>query len=222
MENNNHGAHDGKESHTFSLLDYKNLFMTLVAALIIGLISTIIYQGSRIAVLEEKINLTQDLVKQNTGYSQISENKKEVLQQAIRDVPNPKERLIEFIQEYQTRYVKKSTGTYSYNCFTDNDLEIFYKRNTLNDIEQDLSKNGEFLALVLAIKELSPGQWAEIKSAALLIFKPTYGEVGGPKSDGSAQTEAGQQAERKVGETIVALVSTIKKRDKAEIVEMID
>lgn len=222
MEKAKPDLNEEKESFSFLPQDYKSLIITLAVALIVGLISAVIYQGRKMSALEEKVNSTKEIVTRNSENAPISENKNEVLKMAIKDVPNPKEKLINYIKDYQSRYVKKSTGKYDYNCFTDDNLKEFYDRNIPKEIEQKLLMDDEFLALVLAIKELSPEQWGNIKSDALRVFKPIFDDVGGAKSDGSAQTEAGQQAERKVGETIVDLISKTKKKDKAEIVEMID
>jgi hypothetical protein len=222
MEKDQTNSNKEKRPLNFLLGDYRNLIVALAAALIIGLITTVIQQGKKMSALEEKVNSTKEIVINNSEKAPITENKKEVLEKAIEEIANPKETLINYIKDYQTRYVKKSTGIFDYNCFTDIDLDNFYSRGIPKEIEQKLLPDSEFLALVLSIKELSPEQWGNLKKEALKVFKPTFGEVGGAKSDGSAQSEAGQQAERKVGETIVGLVSELKKKDKAEIVEMFD
>jgi hypothetical protein len=211
-----------KKSLSFLPQDYKNLIIGLAVALIVGLITAVVYQGKKMSALEEKINSTQEIVKLTGVHEKIQENKNQILEKALKEIPDPKEKLFGYIVEYQSIYVKKSTGTFDYNCFTDSDLLKFHDRDTPKQIESKLLHDTEFLALVLAIKNLTPEQWGNIKREALLIYRPTFAEAGGVKSDGSAQSAAGQQAEQKVAETIVNLVSTLKKKDKSEIVEMID
>lgn len=98
----------------------------------------------------------------------------------------------------------------------------FYERKIPNQIKDRLLKDAEFLGLVLALKELSPQSWGNIKRNALNVYRPTFGKVGGVQPDGSAQTEAGQEAEKQVSETIVDLASKLKRKDKTAIIEMID
>lgn len=221
MSNENQSSKEGKGGFKFIRSDYKELIISLFVALIVALIGAVIYQGKKMAALEERINSTKEVVAGSKD-NPIRENKNELLENIVEEISNPDEKLIELIKSYQTRYVKKSTGTYDYQAFTDNDLIKFYDRKVTDKLERKLSEDGEFLGLVLAIKEITPQEWGKLKNEALLVFKPTFGEAGGVKADGSAQTEAGQEAEREIAETIVDLVTKLKRKDKAQLIEMID
>jgi hypothetical protein len=217
MENEN--VRNNNDSSSLSNVDFKHIVIALGTALVIGLISTVVLQGKKVAAMEERINSTSETLRTNIA---VSENKKAVLEKAIAEVVSPEKQLIATIENYQARYIQKSTGTEEYNSVTSEDLARFYDRKTPKKIKDRLSEDTEFLGLVLALKELSPQSWGKIKSSALDVYKPTYSEVGGAQPDGSAQTEAGQEAEKLVSETIVDLASKLKRKDKTEIIEMID
>jgi len=207
---------NGKAS-SISSQDIKNLIIILGVAIIVALISNVIYQDIKMSALEKKINSTHEMLQlKNT------QNKKEVLDKAIKDVSDPVEELFNCIKENQTRYIKLSTGYFDYNCFTDIDLNNFHSNEVPKQIADKLQSDSKFLALVMVIKNLSSDQWEKLKSEALLIYRPTFGDVGGVKTDGSAQSVAGQQAEKIVAETIVNLVSEIKKKNKSDIAVMIE
>ena len=210
---------NNNDSSNLSNVDFKQIVIVLGTALVIGLVSTVIWQGTKMVAMEERINSTSETLKTNIP---VSENKKAVLEKAIAEVVSPEKQLIATIENYQARYIQKSTGTEEYNSVTTEDLARFYDRKTSKKIKNRLSEDTEFLGLVLALKELSPQSWAKIKSSALDVYKPTFSEVGGIKTDGSAQTQAGQEAEKLVSETIVDLASKLKRKDKTEIIEMID
>lgn len=209
---------DKKEKATsISSQDIKNLIIILAVAIIVALISNVIYQNIKMSALEKKINATQENIQlRNT------ENKKEVLDKAMKDVSDPFEELFNYIKENQSRYVKLSTGYFDYNCFTDIDLNNFHGNEVPKQITDKLQSDSKFLALVMVIKNLNSDQWQKLKSDALLLYRPTFGDVGGVKTDGSAQSVAGQQAEKIVAETIVNLVSEIKKKNKSDIADMIE
>lgn len=207
---------NGKAS-SISSQDIKNLIIILGVAIIVALISNVIYQDIKMSALEKKINSTHEMLQlKNT------QNKKEVLDKAIKDVSDPVEELFNCIKENQNRYIKLSTGYFDYNCFTDIDLNNFHSNEVPKQIADKLQSDSKFLALVMVIKNLSSDQWEKLKSEALLIYRPTFGDVGGVKTDGSAQSVAGQQAEKIVAETIVNLVSEIKKKNKSDIAVMIE
>jgi len=207
---------NGKAS-SISSQDIKNLIIILGVAIIVALISNVIYQDIKMSALEKKINSTHEMLQlKNT------QNKKAVLDKAIKDVSDPVEELFNCIKENQTRYIKLSTGYFDYNCFTDIDLNNFHSNEVPKQIADKLQSDSKFLALVMVIKNLSSDQWENLKSEALLIYRPTFGDVGGVKTDGSAQSVAGQQAEKIVAETIVNLVLEIKKKNKSDIAVMIE
>ncbi|HRQ30450.1 MAG TPA: hypothetical protein PLU49_10285 [Saprospiraceae bacterium] len=149
-------------------------------------------------------------------------NKNALLENAMKEVSDPFHELFECIKENQTKYVKLSTGNLDYNCYTEIDLNNFHSNEIPKEIEHKLQSDTKFLALVMVIKKLSSEQWGKLKSEAKLIHKPTFSEAGGIKADGSAQSEAGQQAEKIIAETIVNLVSEIKKKNKSDIVDMVE
>ena len=140
----------------------------------------------------------------------------------VSSIKNAEKELIDLVKKIQTKYVKLSTGTYDYNSFTDIDLDNFHKRDVPAEIEKNLLTDTKFLSLVITIKRLQPEQWGSIKSQALKTYRPSFAEVGGVKSDGSAQTVAGQIAEKEIVEKIIEVMSAIKSKDEKEIFKMID
>lgn len=119
---------------------------------------------------------------------------------------NP-EKLISIIQQQQLANVKKSYGTLAHQCFTDEDLERFIRAKTTNRIASRLKKDPQFLDVVLAIRNMQPGDRSQLLISAEKPLRPTWGELG--KIDPEGQTETGQQAELKIASAIVDLVKEL-------------
>ena len=67
------------------------------------------------------------------------------------------EQLIPIIQDQQRKHVKESWGEFSHQSFTMDDLKRFIDNKTTTQIIESLKRDPNFLDVVLAIRELEPG-----------------------------------------------------------------
>lgn len=84
------------------------------------------------------------------------------------------------------------------------DLEKFHSKRVFTRITDELKADPHFKALALAIRALPVAERDNILRDADANYRPAWKKIG--KIDPSGQTEAGQQAERELAETIVKLV----------------
>jgi hypothetical protein len=117
------------------------------------------------------------------------------------------DKLAALIVREESRNVKRSTGIYAYNCFTNDDLARFRKSGRLHEIVDALQGDAQFKTVVAAISELPESARAEVLAKARKIAQPTYAMVGYVDSSGKSQTDAGRTAELEIAAAICDAVS---------------
>ena len=189
---------DNKISQIKQSSDWRQIATGVIIGVLVGSLlgagATFFSQGKEIAALKEQIN---QLRSQNVNTVSNPSNGQPVEVKA-----NP-EKIIEIIKEQQRLYVKESSGELAAQSFTERDLQEFRERNITKQITDNLRRNGDFLEVVLAIKQMTPGEQQRLFDQASRTYKPTWTELGKISREG--QTGAGQQAERMVADAIVAL-----------------
>jgi hypothetical protein len=88
-------------------------------------------------------------------------------------------------------------------------LDEFKKKATDKIVTNKLRHNGEFLEVVLAIKQMSLSEQQKLLDQALGTYKPTWAARGPISHEG--QTEAGQEAERIIAGAVVELVRELSR-----------
>jgi hypothetical protein len=106
---------------------------------------------------------------------------------------------IEYLRTIQVKHVKRSTGTYDYNAFTDANLEAFRNTKRAETAVQGVEKDAKFRAIVDSLALMGAAERRSALDAVRKAATPTFAECGGVQSDGSCQTDAGQMAERLIG-----------------------
>jgi hypothetical protein len=172
----------------------------VLSGVILGAGSMFYSQGAQIAVLKEQIN---QLKTQNVNPGS---NKPKDQPIQIKAKPN---RLIEIIIEDQRIYVKESWGELANQNFTQKDLDEFKKKDIPKQVTDKLRHNGDFLEVVLAIKQMRLSEQQKLLDQALRTYKPTWEERGTISREG--QTEAGQEAERMIAGAVVGLVKELSR-----------
>lgn len=112
--------------------------------------------------------------------------------------------LMELIKQQQAVHVGQSYGEWAEQCFTWDDLEGFNECEVPGRIVEELKKDAEFAELVAQIRQMAPPARNELLRQAGNTFKPTWRQLG--RISPAGQTDAGQQAERRVAAAIVGLV----------------
>ncbi len=115
--------------------------------------------------------------------------------------------LATLITREETKNIKRSTGIYAYNCFTNDDLAWFRKSRRVQKIVDVLKDDALFKAVVAAIAELPDPARAELLAKGRKIAQPTYAMVGYVDSSGKSQTDAGRTAELEIAAAICDAVS---------------
>jgi hypothetical protein len=105
------------------------------------------------------------------------------------------DKLQALIVREQGKNVKKSTGIYAYNCFTDDDLARFRESKRAEKIVEGLRTDPEFKAIVSALAEMPERARAEVLAKARKIAMPTFAMVGYVDPSGKSQTDAGRSAQ---------------------------
>ena len=142
---------------------------------------------------------------------------------SISVVPSPSatakpEELISIVQEQQRKNVKESLGELAHQCFTDNDLARFVRNKTTERITDSLSGDPEFLDVVLAIRKMELSKRKNLLISADKPLRPTWAEPGRISREG--QTEAGQDAEKRIATAIVSLVEELVSMPEAEFLSL--
>jgi len=114
------------------------------------------------------------------------------------------EDLISVIKYYQDEHVRKSYGTYAYQCFTNDDYNSFRNDKVTDKIEIELKKSRLIDKLVKEIGKSEDTERDELLNRALVTYQPTWSELG--RISGEGQTVAGQQAQKDIAFTIVNLI----------------
>jgi hypothetical protein len=112
------------------------------------------------------------------------------------------DKLTALIVREETKNVKKSTGIYAYNCYTDDDLARFRESGRVRKIVEGLKSDAQFKAAVAAVAELSESARAEVLAKARKIAQPTYAMTGYIDPSGKSQTEAGRTAQLEIAAAI--------------------
>lgn len=201
---------------TKGLINWQSIIPSVIAGLIVGAIlgavSGFIYQERKITRLEERIKFLE----QNLRAKPMTEGLSSINSKKIPEEPKVKpEELITIIKIQQKKYVKESWGTHAYQCFTDDDLKKFEDDKVPIKIVEKLKTDNKFIDIVLAIKDMTPSDWQDLKERSLSTYKRTWTELG--KVDREGQTEAGQKAEKMIAEAIVDLVIEFIKKSREEI-----
>jgi hypothetical protein len=135
-------------------------------------------------------------------------------------LPDPK-KLIEIIKQQERDYVKDSTGTEDYRCFTDDNYADFMKKK--DQIPTQLKQNNEFVSVVLAIKAMNPDDRQKLLDQGSQTYRRTWSDRGLiPGKDPAeklkqGQSIAGSNAERVIAEEIVNLVKDLCKKSSDDI-----
>lgn len=140
-----------------------------------------------------------------------------ILEKVLQKNPN---QLIIIIKDQQRINVKESCGEFDYQCFTDRDLEKFKKDNIVDDLKVTLTRDNNFLEIVLAIKIMQPGERDSLLDTAARTCKPTWAQLGRISCEG--QTEAGHTAELMIAQTIVELVKELYSLSEERIVRQMN
>jgi hypothetical protein len=133
------------------------------------------------------------------------------------------ETLITTIRKKERDNVRESWGIRSDQCFTDVDLEKFKKRNAPAQVSAELQRDNGFIDVVLAIKAMLPNERQKLIDRAARTYHKTWAELAldpattSPEQLRAGQTEAGQQAERMIAETIADLIRTLCERSADDI-----
>jgi hypothetical protein len=112
------------------------------------------------------------------------------------------EKLTALIVREDTKNVKKSTGIYAYNCFTDDDLARFRESGRVQKITEGLKSDAQFKAAVAAVADLSESARTEVLGKARKIAQPTYAMTGYIDPSGKSQTDAGRTAQLEIAAAI--------------------
>jgi len=118
--------------------------------------------------------------------------------------PRKQHPLIELIKQEQAIYVGESYGQWAHECYTWDDLAAFNHDDVPGKIVKKLKADAKFVALVRQIKEMAPSARSELLRQGANTYKPTWAQLG--RISPAGQTDAGQQAERRVAAAIVGLV----------------
>lgn len=172
---------------TKKLIDWTAIISGIIVGAILGISSTLYFQGKKIAKLEEQI-------KSHPRKSVAIIQKSKI---------NP-EKLIKIIEDKQTFYVRESWGIEENECFTERDFNAFKNSKIPTKIVAELNNDNDFIDLILTIKKMAPSDWQNLKEKCLNSYKPTWKEIG--KIDRKGQTEYGQLAEKMISKAIVNFV----------------
>lgn len=115
--------------------------------------------------------------------------------------------LLRIIKSEQQAEVRESTGVFSGQNFSDDDLKKFREDNTPRSVAERLRHNGHFIDVVLAIKRMEPGAREKLLAEGMRTYKKTWAQLGRIGPEG--QTEAGQEAERLIAKAVVNLVKEL-------------
>lgn len=188
----------------------KNIIAGIIAGVICGII--LLFLGGYFNVYQSMIELKAK-IEQPKEIAMPLENHL-ITRQSIGQSVSPA-KILEIIKEQQSLFVKKSYGEYSLQCFTDSDLQIFISKGVIGTVKENLLKSNEFLAIVIAIKEMNPIERQKLLVRAQNTFKPTWAELGKISPDG--QTDSGQTAEKLIAKSIVDLFSELNVKTKEQI-----
>jgi hypothetical protein len=126
-------------------------------------------------------------------------------------VPPVERKLIDLITREQRNNVKKSTGTFDYQCFTEINLATFKSSNRPQKIVETLKSDAQFKALVQEFRGMPESTRKEAFSHARKVCQPTWAEMGYVDKEGNGQTEAGQQAQLLISAAIVDAIQSMLK-----------
>ena len=125
--------------------------------------------------------------------------------------PPAERKLIELITREQRNNVKKSTGTFDYQCFTDANLATFKSSNRPQKIVETLKADSRFKALVEEFRAMPEAARKDAFNHARKVCQPSWAEMGYIDKEGNGQTEAGQQAQLMVAAAIVDAIQNMLK-----------
>jgi hypothetical protein len=108
--------------------------------------------------------------------------------------------LIDIIKDQQRQYVRESYGEAASECFTDDDLQKFKRKEITNTVREILKRNNEYLAIVIAFKKLNSVAQQKLLDDARNTYQQTWAEMGRISREG--QTDAGQAAEKMIANEV--------------------
>jgi hypothetical protein len=194
----------------------------IISGVIIGLIVTGI--ATYFTLFQKIITLETKLDYSNTHQSSYNQDRNLLNSDTIsnNNIKVSPDKLISIIKEQQNLYVKESTGTMDYQCFTDRDMQNFIDKNVPNIIRTNLLKSNEYLSVIIVVKRMDPINRQNLLQLAQNTFKPTFAEFGGISKKGQAQTEAGQNAEKMIAQAVTDLTKNLLKKTETEINSMMN
>lgn len=195
-------------------MDWKQIIAGIIIGAILGIGGTLLIQERRTTRLETQVENLKSQINQLSSSTQQQEPKT-LPPQELKAKP---EELISIIQEQQRKNVKESWGELAHQCFTDNDLARFVQNKTTEQITESLKRNPEFLDVVLAIRQMEPSKRKTLLISADKPLRRTWAELGRISREG--QTEAGQEAERRIATAIINLVKELVNMPEAEFLAL--
>jgi hypothetical protein len=116
---------------------------------------------------------------------------------------SPEQMLADVIRWQQHVEVRKSTGEWAYECFTDVDFDAFVRAKRPEKVVEWLKTAPDFRTMVTALRSLPAEKREKVFAEARLIAHPTWRQLGFIDRSGNGQTEAGHQAERLMATAMV-------------------
>jgi hypothetical protein len=210
-----------------SKFNFSQILPGLIVGIILGGLGAYFGLYREIVSLKTKVNLvnpasSEPQIKVNVTTDnrndQNSNNNLFKMSDSIR-IPNiAPDKIIDIVKGQQAIFVKESYGENANQCFTDNDLHNFMTKSIPVLVSDNLQKNNEYLAVVIALKNMDVVERQQLLKHAQGTFKPTWGELGHISREG--QTDAGQTAEKLIAKSIVELTMNLLTKSIEELKSM--
>jgi len=132
-----------------------------------------------------------------------------ILDNQIRD------QFLNFIRAQQQEHVGNSCGTLAHECFTTMDLSYFRSGKVAETLRHDLTTDGNFLQLMLAVQSKGTAFWENLAVRGRSTYKKTWAQIG--KITCAGQTDAGQLAEKSIAGTVVGAAADLLRQKSATL-----
>lgn len=113
--------------------------------------------------------------------------------------------LSEYVREQQLKFVERSYGAENFDCFTYKDLSLFISE--FEKLQKQIIEDHEIWEIARNLSSMDSQTREKEYEKALKAFTPTWNTI--ERIDPEGQTDAGQKAEKMVGEFIVRLAKKI-------------
>lgn len=207
MNQTGSSEHSGMTKHS-NRINWSQIFVGVVVGALLGI-------GGTFFGLQGRISKLEGIVEQFRADTQ--QPKPSAIPRSTNAKP---EELISIVQEQQRKNVRESYGELAHQCFTEDDLTRFVQTTTTERITGSLKRDPRFLDVVLAIRDMEPGERSTLLISADKPLRPTWAELERISREG--QTEAGQEAEKMIATAIVTLVKELVKMPEAEFLGLYD